>query len=87
MNAIIVNYDPFAMESRVNIYKDGMQEHIVVHSDVEALANEIINIAYAQNIYEVKTHAPFAFTSEIAKRVHELEQLQYSQKKILVEGI
>lgn len=87
MSNIIINYDPFAMESRVSIYKDGKQERVSIHSNVNDLANEIIKIAYDNNIYEVKTHAPFAFTSEIAKQIHEFEQAQYSQKKITVEGI
>lgn len=75
------------MESRINIYKDGRQERISIHSDVNDLVNEIIRIAYDNDIYEVKTHAPFAFTSEIAKQVHKFEQAEYSQKKITVEGI
>lgn len=87
MSYIIINYDPFAMESRVSIYKDGKQERVSIHSNINNLTNEVIKIAYDNGIYEVKTHAPFAFTSEIAKQIHEFEQAQYSQQKITVEGI
>lgn len=87
MNVIIVDYDPFTMESRVNVYKNDMQEHITVCSNTNTLASEIINIAYAQDIYEIKTHAPFAFTSEIARQIHEKENNMYSAQKINIQGL
>lgn len=85
--AIIVNYDPFAMESVVYIAKDGQQNQIKVCSDLEGLAGTLIAIAYSHDIYDIKIHAPFATTGEIQRLVTNLEQNMYSENKIMVEGI
>ena len=85
--AIIVNYDPFAMESAVYIAKDGQQNQMKVCSDLERLAGTLISIAYDHDIYDIKIHAPFATTGEIQRLVTNLEQNIYSENKIMVEGI
>ncbi len=86
-DVIIISYDPFAAESRVNIFKNGIQKNIKVHSNINDLVGEIIATAYGEGIFSVKTHAPFAFTSEIARRVHEQEKNKFSVQKIKVEGL
>lgn len=86
-DAIVISYDPFAAESRVNIFKNGIQKNIQVHSNIDDLVSEIIATAYGEGIFNVKAHAPFAFTSEIAKRVHEQEKNKFSAQKIKVEGL
>lgn len=85
--AIIVNYDPFAMESAVYIARDGQQNQMKVCSDLEGLAGTLIGIAYGNDIYDIKIHAPFATTGEIQRLVTNLEQNMYSENKIMVEGI
>lgn len=85
---IIVEYDAFCRESRVTIYdKENKRTRIGVHNNIDELAKYIINVAYAHNIYEVKTHSPFAFTSELARTIHEYEKDKYSEQKIKVGGI
>lgn len=86
-DAIIVNYNPFAMESVVYIARDGQQNQMKVCSDLEGLAGTLIDIAYSHDIYGIKIHAPFAITGEIQRLVTNLEQNIYSENKIMVEGI
>lgn len=86
-DAIIVNYNPFAMESAVYIARDGQQNQMKVCSDLERLAGTLVDIAYGHDIYDIKIHAPFATTGEIQRLVTNLEQNTYSENKIIVEGI
>ena len=86
-NAIIVNYDPFAMESAVYIVDDGLQKQMKVCSDINGLAEALVGIAYGNGIYSIQVHAPFAITGEINKLVNDLEKNMYSNSKITVEGI
>lgn len=86
-SAIVVNYDPFAMESSVYIAEDGAQHQMKVCSDIEGLADTLVGLAYGKNIYTIKINAPFATTGEIKRLVNNLEQTMYSDNKINVEGI
>lgn len=86
-NAIIVNYDPFAMESSVYIAEDGQQQQVKVCSTIEGLADALVGFAYGKNIYDIKVHAPFMTTNEIRNLVSSTEQNIYSNNKITVEGI
>lgn len=86
-NAIIVNYDPFAMESVVYVVYDGLQKQMKVCSDINGLAEALVGIAYENGIYSIQVHAPFAITGEINKLVNDLEKNMYSNSKITVEGI
>lgn len=86
-NSIIVNYDPFAMESAVYIVTDGKQAQMKVCSNINGLAETLVGIAYGHNIYDIKINAPFATTDEIKKLVDNVEQTMYSKNNINVEGI
>lgn len=86
-DAIIVNYDPFAMESAVYIVTNGKQNQIKVCSDLDGLAGALIGFAYGHSIYDVKVHAPFAVIGEVQRLINSLEKNLYSENKIIVEGI
>ncbi len=86
-NAIVVDYDPFAMESRVSVVTDGHQEQANVCSEVSELAEKLIALAYEYNTYAVKIRAPFAITSEVRRVIEQNEKGLYSNNKISVEGI
>lgn len=58
-----------------------------VSSSIDKLAEAIMNLAYSNNCYEVKVHAPMAITEEIQSQIQEYEQQVYSTNKIKVEGI
>lgn len=86
-SAIIVNYDPFAMESKVGIMQDGKKEYVKIASSLSSLANDLIVLSYKYDIYKVKIAAPFTIMSEISRQISELEKTNYSINKIVVEGI
>ena len=86
-DAIIITYNPYEIESSVSIFRDGTQEFSSVYSDTQRLANDIIGLAYKNNIYEVKIHGPFSIEDEIREQINKSEQSMYSQNKITVEGI
>lgn len=86
-DAIIVNYDPFAMESAVYIATNGKQNQIKVCSDLDGLAEALIGFAYGHSIYDVKVHAPFVVIGEVQRLINSLEKNLYSENKIIVEGI
>lgn len=86
-DALIIEYNPFDIESKVAIFKDGKQEYIRVFSSIEELTTGIIRIAYNNSIYDIKVSGPLAVTGEIRKQITENEKSMYSQNKITVEGI
>lgn len=87
INTIIVDYNPFAMESRVAIMRNGERGQTQVYSSVEELTNGIIDLAYGENIYNVKVNGPFSIASEISKMVREYENNQYSINRIIVGNL
>lgn len=86
-NAIIVNYDPFTLESRATIINGDEHEIQIVSSNVEELSRSLVILAYKHDIYNIKTHAPLAVTTEVKRRVNEFENNAYSANKITIEGI
>lgn len=87
LDTIIVDYDPFAMESRVSICQERKREQTNVFSSIEELANGIIELAYKHNVYDVKMNGPFAIASEVNKMIKQLEKNQYSESKINVGNL
>ena len=53
-NCIFIDYDPFAMESRLVLIKDGQREYKQVTSDLEQLSRNVTNLCYNSNIFIVK---------------------------------
>lgn len=86
-DTMIVTYDPFAMESRVTVVKGSDNEQMSVVSDIDILAENLVTLAYKYQVYNIKTHAPLAITAEIKRQVSNLENQNYSENKIVVEGI
>ena len=84
---IIIDYDPFAMESRVVLFRNGKQEVIKVCSDVPSLTSQILDMAYSTNTYSIKVHSPYAFYSEIQRAIEQIELAKYSSNKIIVEPV
>ncbi len=86
-DALIVDYDPFALESRVYTYKDGNRGQSSVYSSVEELANELVALAYQENIFYVKVNGPFMVQGQLNRLIKEQEQKEYSVNKINVGGL
>lgn len=86
-NALVIDYDAFAKESRLYVMKDGKRSECRVASDINSLASEIVAMSQQTGIYNVKVNAPFAFIGEINRQVKQLEATTYAENKISVEGL
>ncbi len=87
MNTIILDYDPFAMESRICIMTDGHTKYNQVTSEIDDAAEVIVGLAYSNNIYNVKLHAPSQMVGEISRRIQEQEQNDFANNKIVIDEI
>ena len=47
-NAIIINYDSFAKESRVTIVNNDLCTFATVASNIEDLVKDVVNLAYTK---------------------------------------
>lgn len=86
-DCILIDYDPFAMESLLVLIKDGQREFKQVTSDLEQLSRNITNLCYNNNIFLVKVSAPFKISSVLTKFIQETESTEYSNNKIEIEEI
>ena len=86
MNTVVIMYDPFALESRISVIKDGDQEQVRVSSDIQQLAEIVTGCAYEHGIDVVKIHAPFAIYSEMKRVIETVEKTLYN-KNILDIGV
>jgi len=82
---LLVDYDPFACDSRILIMQNGVRSSIDACSDIPELSKALISYAQQYNLYNMKIHAPVNFFYEL-KRITEKEELnQYSENKITME--
>ena len=86
-DTLIVEYDPFAAESRITIYKDGKRSYASAHSSIDDLARGIIGLAYSNNIFDVKVYGPFEIERKLNEVVRCFESSEYSINKINVGGL
>lgn len=87
MNTIFMSYDPFAMESRVCISKNGIQQQVAVCSTLEELTKELVDLAYTNDVYDMKFQAPSFIIDELKSQIYSYEARNYSTNKITIEGI
>lgn len=79
---ILIDYDPFAMESRAHIVENGRQSIIGVTSDLPGLSDEILNYCQQYNQYNVKFHAPIGIYYELKRQLEAKEKDLYGANKI-----
>lgn len=84
--SIIINYNPFCMESQFYIYDNGnMKKQYAVASSLDGVVDNVLAISYSNDIYNVKVQGPLSFTNEVKKQVANAEQALYSNQKINIE--
>ena len=86
-NYIIVHFQPFAMNSNIILMKDGNRQSYYFSNDSFELANELIELAYAANTYNIKLEMPIDFSIGFIELLNNLEQNTYSTNKIDIEVI
>ena len=84
---LIVEYDPFIMQSRISILKDGKRSYTTSFSTIEDLSRTILKLAYEKNLYNVMVHGPFGVERQISKTVQTYEKNQYNANKINIGGL
>lgn len=86
-DALIIIYDPFAMESRVTVYKDNRSFYTTVASDIHELAEKIVPLAYEKDVYNLRISAPFEIVQEMRDTIKTIENGKFSENKLVIEGI
>lgn len=86
-NVIIVDYDPFVMESRVTICTNGQRKYTKVCSSIDELTTNLIQTAYKENIFQILMNSPFAISSQVSETIKNQEKEQYSYNKIKVGNL
>ena len=66
MNSIVINYDPFGMESQVLVTKEGSTiGKTYCKSELAALADFVVEAAHEHGIQHVYARAPQVFYDEL----------------------
>lgn len=82
-NALIVQYDVFACESRVTACTEDKKKDLYVASNIPELIEELEKISNELNIYDVKVSAPHAFIEEMSRAA----QRKYANSKLQIGSI
>ncbi len=86
-DTIIINYDVYALKSRLYIIKRGESSEREISSDINSFAHEIVNLAQETDIYNIKINAPPVLIKEISHQIHQIELSTYSENRISIGGI
>lgn len=87
MNKILIEYDPFVMESRVFVIKDDKISEGKVSSSLNSLAHNVITQSYSCEIYDVDVRAPKGMFDKIKKDIMQVEMQTYGLNKINLESV
>ena len=82
---LIIDYDPFVMESRIIIVENGQRKFAGVSSDVSELARELPTYCDKFNQYNVKFHAPVGAFYELKLQFEKKKKTTYAENKINLE--
>lgn len=85
MNFMLVQYDPFIMESRVFVVKDKHIQQSLVESNISGLAQNLITQAHNYDVYNIKFNAPPSVFENIKDEIATIEAETYGENKIIME--
>nr|DAQ93879.1 MAG TPA: hypothetical protein [Caudoviricetes sp.] len=80
---IFVVYDPGVINSEVFI--TNTSKKFRVSSNPKDMADQIMSIVEAEQIYNVKIHAPYAIASEVKNYIN--SNNEYINKNIVIEDV
>lgn len=87
-DVLIIDYDPFNMESRMYVMRDGKNEDkYTVESNIPELSETAVRYAKETGVYNLRIRGPWAIVHEIKRSIAEAEMRTYSENKITVEGL
>lgn len=81
----IIDFDPFAHESRIIVIENGQRAMVGVSSDLNALAQELPQYCEQYNQYNVRFHAPVNAYYELKRQLADIEKNRYGETKINLE--
>ena len=84
-NMFFVDYDPFAMDSRITLFENGDSTILSAHSDIVEMANHLITLTNQYGIYTIKVHSTKNVFYELKRLTSEYEKSRYNQNKINME--
>lgn len=87
MNAIVIDYQPFAKESLAFVFKNGQSTRLPIASDIEAMAALAVTLCYEHSIYTINIDAPVDILNNFETKVLEEEQRKFSDLKIEVRSL
>ena len=88
MNTIVIDFQPFALDSTLFIFEDGLlRKKLEISSDVEKLSTALVDICYAEKVFDIQINAIDAIVFNLQKLVTKEEMNQYSIKKINIKGM
>ena len=86
-NCIIVYLNPFSLSSNTIIMKNNEKISNFLSSDPNKLANELIDLAYSMEIYDIKIDTSADMAQGIIELVKEQESKNFINNKIKIEVI
>lgn len=84
-NMFFIDYDPFAMDSRITVYENGEPTILSAHSDIVEMAEHLVSLTNQYSIYTIKIHATKNIFHELKRLTEEKEKDRYSENKIIME--
>ena len=86
--AIIIHYNPFDTFSKITLLdKKSVEGSMYIHSLMQHGANELVDVCYSKNIFNVFFDGPIEFLPELRNLTFQLENDKYSFHKIKIEGV
>lgn len=82
---LVIDYDPFAKDSRIIVVEDGIRSFVSVSSDINELAKELPVYCQQYNLYNVRFHAPVNAFYELQRQLEDTEKDVYGENKINLE--
>lgn len=82
---ILIDFDPFAKESRIIVIENGQRGFVNVSSDINELAKQIPTYCEQYKLFNVKFHAPVNAFYELKHQLEEIEKQTYGENKINLE--
>ena len=86
-NCIIVYLNPFSLSSNTIIIKNNEKISNFLSSDPNKLADELIDLAYSMEIYDIKIDTNANMAQGIIELVKEQENKNFVNNKIKIEVI
>ena len=86
-NCIIVYLNPFSLSSNTIIIKNNEKISNFLSSDPNKLADELIDLAYSMEIYDIKIDTNADIAQGIIELVKEQENKNFVNNKIKIEVI